>query len=144
MDPSWLEVFRKIVTSLLGLRPLGRYIYRRFSWFVLMEEKRRAAQLSNELKRIEILSAQMRLAEDVFKIMRDTGSSNAEIKILAREIVVRRTRNYMVAYRQGELQLLPANKMRECSRPWVFTERRIVQVPVDAVRRKRAGDADRR
>lgn len=140
MDPSWLDVVRKAVTSLIGLRPLGRYIYGRFSWFALIEERRRSAQLLNELKHVEILSAQMRLAEDVFKIMRDTGSSGAEIKSLAREIVVRRARKYMVGDGQSELQLIAASKTRDCTQPLVFTERRILQLPLAAVYRKRAGD----
>jgi hypothetical protein len=110
-----LGLFRKAVTELAGLRAVGKFLYRSLSWFTFIEEHRRAAQLKNELSSAEVLAARIKLADDVFKILKDAGFGASEIRSVMRSLVVervllhclndRRTQFRVVAFRRKAKEL---------------------------------------
>lgn len=85
-----MGMFRKALAELAGLKPLGKFLYRSLSWFTFIEEHRRAAQLKNELMSAEVLAARVKLAEDVFKLLRYAGFSTSEIKSVMRNLIEER------------------------------------------------------
>lgn len=110
-----LGAFRKVVTELTGLKPVGKFLYRSLSWLTFIEEHRRAAQLRNELISAEVLVARLKLVEDVFKMLRDAGFSTSEIKTVMRNLIEervlrhclndRRTQFKVVSFKQGAKDL---------------------------------------
>lgn len=114
MDPG---VFRKAVTELVGLKPVGKFLYRSLSWFTFIEEHRRAAQLKNELSSAEVLAARVKLAEDVFRILKDAGFSTTEIKSVMRGLVVERVLGQCLNDRRTQFRVVSfRRKAKELAR----------------------------
>src|SRR5476649_1703293 len=109
MDASWLAFGRRVVSSIAGLRPIGRYFYRCIASLVFLDERRDAERLRNEKLRVEVLLAHMLVCENVLKLMKTSGASSAEVKVFMREMVVARTRKLMLSESSAEMQILNFN-----------------------------------
>ncbi|MYN18920.1 hypothetical protein GTP81_19405 [Rugamonas sp. FT107W] len=139
MDASWLAFGRKVVSSIAGLRPIGRYFYRCISSIVFLDERRDAERLRNEKLRAEVLLAHVSVCESVLKLMKTSGASSAEVKLFMREMVVARTRKIMLSDGDAEVQIL------NFKLPARSAERRTPQVIAQDKRHgRRAGDIGQR
>lgn len=145
MDLSWLFSIRRAVACVAKLRAAPAFLYRRFLYFVLIEEEKHAARLRNEAHSVEVLSAHVQLAEDVVRLMQNAGFTSTEIKAAVRVTVVHRLRRQLSADGYKELKLVggklgPGGEDVSANG---LKERRVIQLtPANQDFNRRASDAD--
>jgi hypothetical protein len=148
MDLTWLVTVRNAIAACVKLRPLADYLYGRIAWFALLDEKRQRERINNDGHRIVVLQAHAKFCQLLAKVMKETGSTPAQINEVMHDLLIVRVREYLLAAAIAEAQLqmaatqvpLPVAESGGQSRRRI--ERRCGQSPsAGATRRNRVDDA---